>query len=262
MVRKVERREHCGELETAALETYARRGWTMAPGFFSAAETAELARFTEEVRQLPEVSGRQMVYREPSLLDPQARLIQRIENFCPHHIGFDVLIRGGRLRSAVEHLLGEPAVLFKDKINFKMPGGSGFEPHQDQQAGWTAYAPLFITALVSIDEASSENGCLLMSTGPRQSQLIGREWAPLRREEMASFDLVAVPTRLGDAVFFDSYVPHASGPNLTADQRRVLYVTYNRASDGDHRVAYYADKRASFPPDIERRPGVEYRFRV
>jgi 2-aminoethylphosphonate dioxygenase len=79
---------------------------------------------------------------------------------------------------------------------------------------------------------------------------------------MANFDLLPVTTRAGDVVFFDSYVPHASKPNLTAEQRRILYVTYNRASDGDHRTAYYADKRASFPPDIERLPGVEYRFRV
>jgi 2-aminoethylphosphonate dioxygenase len=250
------------EFDSAALETYARQGWTLSPGFFSVSETAELVRFTEEVWKLPEVSGKQMIYREPSLLDPQGRVLQRIENFCPHHAGLDRMVRGARLQSAVEQLLGGPAVLFKDKINFKMPGGSGFEPHQDQQAGWSAYAPLFITALVSIDPTTAENGCLQISNCPRQTQLIGREWAPLTAEEMAGFDLTPVPTRSGDAVFFDSYVPHASGANLTREPRRVLYITYNRASDGDHRASYYAHKRASFPPDIERRPGVEYRFRV
>ena len=35
----------------------------------------------------------------------------------------------------VGELFGEPAVLFKEKINFKMPGGAGFKAHQDQQAG-------------------------------------------------------------------------------------------------------------------------------
>jgi 2-aminoethylphosphonate dioxygenase len=249
-------------LDSTALESFARRGWAVAPGFFSAAETAELVIFTQEVVDLPEVAGKQMVYREPSLLDPQARVIQRIENFCPHHVAFDNLIRGSRLQSVVEQLLGVPAVLFKDKINFKMSGGAGFEPHQDQQAGWTRYAPLFVTALVSIDPATPENGCLEMSNSTRQSRMIGREWAPLSTGEMEGFELTPVPTRPGDVVFFDSYVAHASRPNLTPDQRRVLYVTYNRASDGDHRVSYYADKRASFPPDIERPPGVEYRFRV
>lgn len=251
-----------GELESAALETYATRGWAIVPGFLSAAETAELTAFTEEVCRLPEVPAKQMIYREPSLLDPQVRVVQRIENFCPHHIGMDKLIRLGRLQSAVEQLLGGPAVLFKEKINFKMSGGAGFEPHQDQQAGWSRYAPMFVTALVSIDPATPENGCLEMANSPRPPRLIGREWAPLSAAEMAGFDLQPVPSCPGDVVFFDSYAPHASGANLTRAQRRVLYATYNRASAGDHRLAYYADKRASFPPDIERLPGVEYRFRV
>jgi 2-aminoethylphosphonate dioxygenase len=251
-----------GELGSAARASYASQGWTLVPGFFSAEEAAQLERFTDQVCELPEIAGTQMIYREPSLLDSNARIVQRIENFCPYHAGFDEAIRGGRLQAAVEKLFGAPAVLFKDKINFKMSGGAGFEPHQDQQAGWSSYAPLFVTALVSIDATSVENGCLELSSSPRQSGLIGREWEPLTSQETAGLELQPVPTSPGDVVFFDSYAPHSSRPNLTRDQRRVLYVTYNRASDGDHRVSYYADKRASFPPDIERLPGVEYRFRV
>jgi hypothetical protein len=250
------------ELDDSALEHYAQKGWVVVRGFLSAARTAELVRFTDEVCGLPEVTGKQMLYREPSLLDAQARVFQRVENFCSYHSGFDQLIRGSRLQAIVEQLLGGPAVLFKEKINFKMPGGAGFEPHQDQQAGWARYAPLFVTALVSIDPATIENGCLEIANCPRLSRLIGREWEPLSASEMAGFELTPVATEPGDVVFFDSFVPHASAPNLTSDQRRVLYLTYNRASDGDHRVSYYADKRASFPPDIERLPGVAYRFRV
>src|SRR5580698_7058834 len=251
-----------GELGSAALASYASLGWALIPAFFSPEETERLVRYTEEVCELPEIAGTQMIYRESSLLDSNSRIVQRIENFCPYHASFDQLVRGGRLQAAVEQLLGVSAVLFKDKINFKMPGGAGFEPHQDQQAGWSSYAPLFVTALVSIDATSVENGCLELSGSPRESGLIGREWEPLTAQAMAGLEMLTVPTRPGDVVFFDSYVPHSSRPNLTRDQRRVLYVTYNRASDGDHRVSYYADKRASFPPDVERLPGVEYRFRV
>jgi len=57
-----------------------------------------------------------------------------------------------------------------------------------------------------------------------------------------------VQTDPGDVIFFDSFVPHASGPNRTAAPRRVLYVTYSRACDGDHRARYFADKRRDFPP--------------
>ena len=44
--------------------------------------------------------------------------------------------------------------------------------------------------------------------------------------------------------------------------RRILYITYNLASDGDHRERYFADKHASFPPDIDRDREKTYVFRV
>jgi hypothetical protein len=116
------------ELRGSALERYALNGWVAVPGFFSLAQTDELVRFADEVCGLPEVAGKQMIYREQSLLEAQARVLQRVENFCPHHPGFDQLIRGGRLTSAVEQLLGGPAVLFKEKINFKLSGGACSSP--------------------------------------------------------------------------------------------------------------------------------------
>ncbi|HEX3483512.1 MAG TPA: phytanoyl-CoA dioxygenase family protein, partial [Micropepsaceae bacterium] len=231
-------------------------------GFFDAAETQKITQWTDEVTAMPEVPGKQMVYYEPSLLDPAMRVIQRIENFCPYHDGFDDLVRHSRLTRAVDQLFGAPSCLFKEKINYKMAGGAGFEPHQDQQAGWTRYAPIFVTALVGIDHATLANGCLEMPTVRRLSAMIGAEWRPLTKEEMASFDLIPVETEPGDVIFFDSYVPHASKPNLTPEARRILYLSYNRISDGDHRAQYFAEKRASFPPDIEREPGKEYKFRV
>jgi ectoine hydroxylase-related dioxygenase (phytanoyl-CoA dioxygenase family) len=121
---------------------------------------------------------------------------------------------------------------------------------------------MFVTALVSIDKATRENGCLEMTDAPRFAGLIGKEWTPLTAQEMASFSLIEVPTDPGDVLFFDSYAPHASKPNLTDRARRILYLTYNLKADGDHRADYYAEKRANFPPDVERAPGSEYTFRV
>jgi hypothetical protein len=250
------------ELNAAALAHFSRFGWCASPGFFSATEVADLLRCTEEITALPEVRGRHMLYREANALDADSPLIQRIENFCPHHDEFDRIVRRGRLHRAVEQLFGEPAVLFKEKINFKMPGAAGFEAHQDQQAGWSLYAPIFMTALVAIDPATIENGCLELSTMQRQSQLIGEEWKPLTEAQMAGHAFEPVPTAPGDVLFFDSYVPHASKPNMTNRQRRILYLTFNQSAHGDHRAKYFADKRASFPPDIEREPGTTYRFRV
>lgn len=249
-------------LDAAALAAFEKTGWCSIPGFYSPEETAALVRWTEEVTALPEEPGKHMVYHEKSLIDGQASIVQRIEDFVPYHAAFDTEMRRGRMARAAEQLLGGPVVLFKEKINFKMPGGAGFEPHQDQQAGWSVFAQLFLTALVCIDPATLANGCLEMCDAPRYAGLIGEEWAPLTDAQMAEFSLTALPGEPGDVVFFDSYVPHASKPNLTDSQRRALYVTWNRAADGDHRAQYFADKRASFPPDIEREPGKDYKFRV
>jgi hypothetical protein len=236
----------------------ARDGFVVVRGLFDAAETRDLLRWTDEVAGAPEVPGRHMVYYEDSLTEPGRRVVQRIENFCPFHPGFDQLVRGGRLLDWVGGLIG-PAVLFKDKINFKLPGASGFKAHQDQQAGWTRYAPLFVTALVTLDPATIENGCLELVAGRHRDGLIGEEWNPLDENGLG---LVAVPTQPGDVIIFDSFVPHASKPNRTGEPRRILYLTYNAAHHGDHRAQYFADKRAAFPPDVERTGTASYVFRV
>jgi len=248
--------------ERAVLEAFRRDGFVVMPGLFDAEETRRISAWTDEVQDAPEVPGRSMKYFEPSLLHPGERVLQRVENFCPFHAGFAALCDGDKLRGFASRLFGEPAVLFKDKINFKLPGGDGFKPHQDQQAGWSVYAGLFITAMVSIDATTAENGCLELAAGHHTRGLVGDEWTPLTVEDMRRMGSRAVPTQVGDVVFFDSYTPHASAPNLTTERRRVLYITYNRRSAGDHRVQYYADKRKSFPPDIERDPTRTYTFRV
>ncbi|GIL40812.1 phytanoyl-CoA dioxygenase family protein [Roseiterribacter gracilis] len=234
-------------------------GFLIVRNFFSARETADLLRWTDEITNAPEVPGRHMVYYETSRTEPDKRVIQRIENFCPFHAEFDRVVRNGRLSLWLDKLMGGPTVLFKEKINFKLPGSAGFEPHQDQQAGWSRYAPLFVTALVTLDPATLANGCLELVPGKHRQGLIGEEWTPLSWDDLG---LEPVETAPGDVVFFDSFVPHASKPNQTNAPRRILYLTYNRADHGDHRVQYFADKRREFPPDVERDGKTDYTFRV
>lgn len=238
-----------------------RDGYVVIPGMFDKASVGALTRWTDELLAAPETPGRHMVYGEKSLRDRKSRLVQRIENFCPFHAEFDGLLNG-RLRDDSATLFGEPAVMFKDKINFKLPGGDGFKPHQDQQAGWSVYASLFITVMVAVDDATAENGCLEIAPGQHKRGMLGPEWKPLSDSDMAGFALKPLATRAGDVVFFDSYVPHGSQPNLSGGPRRVLYVTYNRAREGDHREHYFTEKRRNFPPDVEREPGKSYVFRV
>lgn len=229
---------------------------------FSPAEMRTITRWVRDIQDWDEVPGRHMAYYEESLTTPGERVLQRIENFVPYHADFGDFVAGARMLGAVEQLFGAPAALFKDKINFKLPGGDGYKAHQDQQAGWSAYAPLFITALVTIDEQTIENGCLELAAGHHKKGLVGSEWQPLSDDETAAMEFVPYPSRPGDVMYFDSFVPHRSAANRTEKPRRVLYITYNALQYGDRRSQYYADKRRSYPPDIEREPGKQYTYRV
>lgn len=248
-------------LSDEQVAAFQRDGYLLVRGLYDAGEIAEIARWTQEVAESPETPGRDWKYFETSAADG-ARILCRIENFVPHHEGFGALITRRKMQQAVSELFGEEAVLFKDKINFKLPGGDGFREHQDAQAGWLDYASLHITAMVAIDATNEANGSLEMIPGLHRQGLVGPLWAPLTDEHTGSAKYVAVHCQPGDAVFFDSFAPHRSAPNRTDRARRVLYITYNRASEGDHRQAYYADKHRNYPPDVEREAGKHYRFKV
>ncbi len=248
-------------LSAEQVTAFRELGYIVVRQLFSPAEMADMEAWTDDLQAWPETPGKHMMYFETSSHD-QKRILNRMENFAPYHPFFRNLFLGQRMVGAVEQLFGEPASMFKDKINFKMPGGDGFAPHQDVQAGWSRYSDIHITALVSIDSATIENGCLEIAPSFHDRGLVGSEWSPLTDSDMDGMRFEFVETEPGDAIFFDSYAPHRSGPNLTNKSRRVLYVTYNRASEGDHLTQYYADKRKSYPPDVERQGDGVYVFKV
>lgn len=244
------------------IKSFQRDGFVIVRGLYQTDAMARIKTWVDEVAAYPEVPGKYMMYFEQSCVEAGRRLLNRIENYCPYHAGLNRLLTGSGVRDAVTQLFGEPAVIFKDKINFKLPGGGGFTPHQDAQAGWDRYGSLYITALISIDAATRDNGCLELVAGRHREGQLGPNWAPLADEVTTSMDFVPCETLPGDVVFFDSFTPHRSDANLSDRPRRVLYVTYNKLSEGDQRARYYADKRASYPPDCERDPGKQYVFRV
>jgi hypothetical protein len=249
-------------LSERQLDDCRRDGFVVIPGVFSAAEAEQHGRWIDELAARPPEIGRQMVYFEDSITEPGARVLSRIEKFVEYHDGLRAIVHDARILDAVADLIGDAPVLFKEKINFKLPGGGGFTPHQDIQPGWDRYAPYFVSVLVAVDPNTEENGCLELAAGAHTRGLIGRKWEPLEGDELAGLEFRSYPMAPGDVALFDCFVPHQSKPNLTSRPRRNLYLTYNRRRDGDFREQYFADKRRSLPPDFERDPHATYTFRV
>ena len=153
-------------------------------------------------------------------------------------------MREGLIVEALADLFGEPAVLFKEKINYKHPGGGGFAPHQDATA--YRFVDHHISCMVPLDPSTEASGCLHVAAGYAAGRLPTDDRGRIRDDVAASLAWRPVEVQPGDLLFFDSYTPHFSDTNRTDRPRRAAYLTYNAAGLGDHRERYYADKRSEF----------------
>jgi len=253
-------------LTEAQVKEYDRDGFVLlkAKDVWTPAELKLILASTELMQDWEDRPGKYMKYYEPNLRDPNApKLLCRIENFAQYNPGMDFILNGDKLVNMCTDLFNERAIMYKEKINYKLPGGAGFAPHQDVAAGWWMYKQtIHMSCLVSIDPATIENGCLEVVRGEHMSGMMSDDWKEIPAGACEKLKWESIPTEPGDVLFFDSYVPHKSAPNMTQKSRRVLYVTYAKTSEGDFRDRYYADKRASYPPDCERDPSKSYAYKI
>ena len=246
-------------LDAAAKDHWTRNGWVWLRGFLGEAETRDLLRWTDEIAAWPEVPGKWMRYYEKRAGSPAGKMLARVENFVPFHAALAAFLGGARITALLAECAGEPVLLFKDKINFKLPGGAGFAPHQDAPAYVDFGVEHQLTLMVPVDPFTHDNGCLEMALAACARVFLPQNPdGTLRPEAMASLQVQPVLAEPGDVIVFDAWVPHWSGPNRSTSARRSYYVTFNPASAGDQRAAYYARKRECFPPEYERKPGVDY----
>jgi len=206
----------------------------------------------------PEKAGEWMKYFEYQA-GQSSRTLCRIENFLPYLPVLSKVLKGQTIEHILEELMEEKPVLFKEKCNFKMPGSAGFKAHQDAPAFTSFGQKYHITLMISVDPTTRKNGCLEVVKDRAQAQSLPME-KDLTLDTKLEKELTWVPleTKPGDVVLFNSYIPHRSGPNLTANPRRAFYITYNKLSEGSMREQYYQHKREVFPPECERIAGKDY----
>jgi 2-aminoethylphosphonate dioxygenase len=239
-------------------KTMERDGVCVLRGVVSEARAHALSALADVVAKGPDEAGGVMRYLDEAHEARGKTIVGRVE-YCRAHVPeLRALMVDGPLLAIASGALGAEAIIFKDKINFKTPGGACFEPHQDAQAEWSAFGDFHLTCMLSLDATTIENGCLEVARGEHRRGLLGAIGAPLT----APLSYEAVVTEPGDVVVFGSYLPHRSGPNLTDATRRVLYLTFNTKSAGDHYEGYFAKKRASFPPNWQRSGTQAYRYKI
>ncbi|MDA3041245.1 MAG: phytanoyl-CoA dioxygenase family protein [Actinomycetota bacterium] len=197
---------------------------------------AEIDTAAREIEDWAECGGPGLHHFE---LTDNGRRIARSEDFEPYHPVMSDLLGHGIIPQILSELFGEPATLFKEKINYKHPGGGGFAPHQDATA--YRFVDHHISIMMPLDRATQASGCLWFCG--RQPTILPHEGGRIDPSWVDAHVWEPIEVGPGDLVFFDSYAPHHSDTNRTDCSRRAVYLTYNRSSDGDFRGTYYEDKR-------------------
>lgn len=169
-------------------------------------------------------------------------------------------------QKTIQDITGSGVNLFKDKCNLKSPGGGAFTAHQDIPAYLQFGPAMHITAAVFLDEATTENGALSMCTNYQDVKTTAVSWQQHNGQQLPIFDTYQGGTnngrilqeieqqmqwqmifaKPGDVILFNSYVPHKSEINRSANTRRAFFFTFNLAEEGEHYQQYYAAKRANF----------------
>ena len=222
---------------TTEVEHFDQHGWLLTDTLVGRA--AEIAAAVEEISRMP--ADPVLHYRELTDEGPQ---LCRTEYFTPFHPLLRELLTEGPMLAIASALLGERAVLYKEKINYKLAGGAGYSPHQDAPA--YRFVQQHVSCMVAVDEATVENGCLEVVSGMHADLLPTNELGCIADSLVATMPWQTVPLRAGQTLWFHSRTPHRSGANRTRTHRRALYPTYNALSEGDLREDYYAAKRNEF----------------
>lgn len=223
------------------LSTWNRNGWLVVDGAIDDSTLGMLRTAVEELTSWATTGGPGLHHFEQTAAGPA---LARSERFADVHDQLGSFVRSGVVPDVVAGVLEEPATLFKEKVNYKLPGGAGFAAHQDAAA--YRFVDHHISVMVPIDPATVDNGCLWFAPGHRAGKLATDDRGRLTDDVVASLDWQPVEVEPGQLVAFDSYAPHRSETNQTNTPRRTLYLTYNAASRGDFRDRYYADKDAEF----------------
>jgi hypothetical protein len=220
----------------AAARCFHERGWVLTDTLDDEG-TRVLQGWVDEIASWPDGGGDWLHYRELTDLGPR---LCRTENFVPFHAQIGRFLTDGPMLHTASLLLGAPAVLYKEKINYKLAGGAGYAPHQDAPA--YPFIERHVSCMVAVDDADLENGCLEVVSGMHHEVLPLDDVGCIRADVAETLAWQPAPVRAGQTLWFHSRTPHRSGPNTSAHDRRAVYPTYNARSEGDLRGAYYREK--------------------
>jgi 2-aminoethylphosphonate dioxygenase len=263
----------------AARDFFHRHGYLYIHGFFNEEEVLGIREWTDTLGAkaaavLAEsiqsgVSLEKMIEQDPNVpvIVPEKDKkdqVCRIEDYITPALSGKYMRYPDKVREFMTTLFGEPYALFKEKTNFKWPGGGAFPHHQDYPAYGFLAPKTHATAMLTIDPATTENGCLQVAVdwpssvqgceGIDSEKLAsgtavipfcegGANNGSIKPEFINKLSWAEVRSNPNELLIFSSFVPHYSLINSSNKARRAMFLTHNRLAEGEQRKMYYDTKR-------------------
>ena len=232
------------KLTQKQIEQYDRDGYLHFPEFFSAAEVEAMRREVDRVSRIES----EMVVREGSEQRPKAMFRMHESDGPTASPAFQAVVRLPRTLGFAQQLMrDENLYLHHTKVNLKAAvEGSVWPWHQDY-GSWAndgIRRPDLITLMVGLDPATEVNGCLYFLPGSHKHGRLDpyfdtstayKVWSitptDVKRLIKEHGEPVAITGQPGSLTLFHCNLLHASGHNLSANDRWQAYFCYNTVAN-------------------------------
>lgn len=201
-------------------------GYVVLPDILSPPELERLRdETTEQLRAVKDGTARPLVREKDGIPF-------RVENIAAFPIR-DRCVLAARvtptLLDAMSELIADDVVSYGAVMVFKLPAiGPAVDMHRDIAEGVFSDNHLWLAAGCYLDDSTVENGCLWAIPGSHK--LRGPALASAAAEGLDSADAVPIPVPAGGVLLHDARLLHGSKPATAGGLRRVLYHSYQSAS--------------------------------
>tara|TARA_B100000809_G_scaffold262952_1_gene315085 strand:+ start:1461 stop:2318 length:858 start_codon:yes stop_codon:yes gene_type:complete len=244
---------------------YRRLGYVVVPELIAADTLAEI---DDAIQKLTTAALGQEDYSDILELEPGdgPPIARRVYNPFEQHEAFERLGRAEQILDRVEQLVGPDLQVQHSKLNMKPAAvGSAVEWHQD-----LTYFPHtnddLLAALVYLDDATEENGCLQILPAQHTAFLDHTTddgmFAGMITEDLSSHipNAVALPAPAGSVIFIHCLTPHSSLPNRSPHPRRTMIFEYQAADAFPIYLGEMTALSEGLPVQVRGKPSTRVRF--
>lgn len=240
-------------LSSEEQKQYHEAGYLIREAIFSAQEVADICRECESLvdKLIRYRRGERMTFGSYTFdadldndtiikWEGDTEIVHGIEPFVHLSEQLNDWAHDDRFIAPMRDIIGtdEPA-LFTEKLNLKRPRHGGVNPMHQDHPYWHRVAEVaaeVATAMLFLDDATLENGCLHVvpgshTTGEWNKRSDGDRFAANEIDRDAYPEAVLVPVEVpaGSVILFGPFLVHQSAPNRSDKERRAILYSYQPA---------------------------------